>query len=171
MDGATHGSTLTPPRCSLMRQGTGERDLRVARRDALVTNTQQDASISECLKHELYQQFVRKKQKVPFVKIWAPIHRNVVLEACMVAANMLWGTIFARLLHHLFELQEARGCTTLMHPETRLVKCIFVGAKEEVDVFCVCGICGTKHGMRRWVLVKLETVQGWPTLGSKVVTH
>ena len=29
-----------------------------------------------------------------------------------------------------------------MHTETRFVKCTFVGAKEEVDVFCVRGTCG-----------------------------
>ena len=85
----------------------------------------------------------------------------------MVAANLLWRTIFARLLHHLFELQEASGRTILMHRETRCVKCIFVDAKEEVDVFCVCGTCGTKRGMRRWVSTELETMQGWPTLGLK----
>ena len=85
----------------------------------------------------------------------------------MVAANVLWRTIFARLLHHLFELQEAGGCTILMHTDTRSVKCTFVGAKEEVDVFCVCGSCGTKRGMRRWVSANLETIQGWPTLGLK----
>ena len=69
----------------------------------------------------------------------------------MVAANVLWRTIFARLLHYLFELQEAGGCTTLMHTKTCSVKCTFVGAKEEVDVFCLYGTCGTKRGMWRWV--------------------
>ena len=85
----------------------------------------------------------------------------------MVAANVLWRTIFARLLHHFFELQQAGGCTILMHTETRSVKCTFVGAKEEVDVSCVCGTCGTKRGMRRWVPAELEIIQGWPTLGLK----
>ena len=57
----------------------------------------------------------------------------------MVAANVLWQTIVARLLRHLFELQQAGGFTTLMHTETRSVKCTFVGAKEEVDVFACVG--------------------------------
>ena len=55
----------------------------------------------------------------------------------MVAANVLWRTIFACLLHHLFELREAGGCTILMHTGTHSVKCTFVGAKEAVDVFCM----------------------------------
>ena len=85
----------------------------------------------------------------------------------MVAANVLWWTIFARLWHHLFELQEASGCTILTHTKTHSVKCTFVGAKEEVDVFCVCGTYGTKCGMRRWVLAELDSIQGWPTLVLK----
>ena len=85
----------------------------------------------------------------------------------MVVANVLWRTIFAQLLHHLFDLQEAGGCTILLHTETCSVKCTFVGAKEEVDAFCVCGTCCTKRGMRRWVLAELETIQGWPTLRLK----
>ena len=52
-----------------------------------------------------------------------------------------------------------------MHTQIRFVKCTFVGAKEEVDVFCVCGTCGTNRGMRRWVPADLESIQGWPTLG------
>ena len=77
----------------------------------------------------------------------------------MVAANVPWHTIFVRLLHHLFELQEAGGCTILMRTDTRSIKCTFVGAREEVVVFCVCGSCGAKRGMRRWVLAELETIQ------------
>ena len=123
--------------------------LRVAKNDVPVTSTQQDGSISKTLKHELHQKFVRTKQKVPSAKIWAPVHRNVVLEACLVAANMLWHTIFPCLLHHLFELQEAGGCTILMQTENHSGKCTFVGAKEEVDAFCVCGTCGKMRGMRR----------------------
>ena len=86
----------------------------------------------------------------------------------MVAANVLWRTIFARLLHHLFELQEAGGCSILMHTKTRSMKCTFVGAKKEVDVFCVCGSCGKKRGMQGSVSAKLETIQGEPTLGFVV---
>ena len=151
----------------LFSDEAGERDLRVAKRYAHVTSTQHDASISETLRHELYRKFVCKKQKVSSAKIGTFVHRNVVLEACMVAANVLWRTIFARLLHHLFELQEASGCTILMHTYTRSIKCTFVDAKEEVGVFCVCGSCGTKRGLRRLVSAKLETIQGWPTLGLK----
>ena len=81
----------------------------------------------------------------------------------MVAANVLWRTIFARLLHHLFELQEARGCTILMHTETCSVKCAFLGAKEEVDVFRLWDLwhkmCHADMG-----IAELESIQGWPTL-------
>ena len=71
----------------------GERDLRVAKRYAPVTSTRQDASISESLKHELYQKFVQKKKKIPCAKIWAPVQRNVVLEVhgccqCRVACGL-----------------------------------------------------------------------------------
>ena len=44
----------TPMLCS---DEAGERHLRVAKRQAPVTSIQQDASISETLKHELYQKF------------------------------------------------------------------------------------------------------------------
>ena len=131
-----------------------ERDLRVTRRNTHVNSTQQDASISEALKHQLYQKFLHKNQKFPSAKIWAPVHRNAVLEGCMVAANVLWRTIFARLLHHLFELQEASGCTMLMDTEPCSVKCSFVGVKEDVDVFRVCGTCSTKFGMQSWMSVE-----------------
>ena len=151
----------------LFSDEAGERDSRVANRYPPVTSTRQDASISQILKHELYQKFVRAKQKVPSAKIWAPVYRNVVLEACMVTSNVLWRTIFVRLLHHLFELQEACRRTILMHTDTRSVNCTFVGAKEEMDVFCVCGSSGAKRGMRRWVSAELETIQGWPALGLK----
>ena len=48
----------------------------------------------------------------------------------MVAANVLWCTIFVRLLHHLFGMQEVDGRTILMHTDTRSLKCTFVGAKK-----------------------------------------
>ena len=67
-----------------------ERDLRVAKRYAPVTSSRQEANISESLKHELYAKFSRQKKKVPTAKIWAPVHRKIVLDACMVAANTLW---------------------------------------------------------------------------------
>ena len=148
MQGWSH-TWFNPHTPVLFSNEAGKRDLRVAKRYTLVTSTQQDGCISETLKHELHQKFMRKKQKVPSAKIWALVHRNVVLEACMVAANVVWRTIFARLLHHLFELQGVGDCTILMHTETCYVKCTFVGTKEEVDVFCVCGTCGTKCGMQR----------------------
>ena len=71
-----------------------------------VTSTRQDASISESLKHELNQKFVQKKKKIPCAKIWAPVQRNVVLEACMVAANAVWHVVFQRLLEHLLHFQD-----------------------------------------------------------------
>ena len=104
----------------------GERDLRVAKRYAPVTSTRQDASISESLKHELYEKFLRKKKKIPPTKISALVHRNLVLEPCMVVANALWQTIFQRLLRHLMTCQEAGDCKLYMHPvATNSVKCTF----------------------------------------------
>ena len=38
-----------------------------------------------------------------------------------MAANVLWRTILAGLLHHLFELQEAGVCSILMHTELALL--------------------------------------------------
>ena len=86
MHGWSH-TWFNPRTPMLYSDEAGERDLRVAKRYAPVTSTRQDASISESLKHELYQKFVQKKKKIPCAKIWAPVQRNVVLEACMVAAN------------------------------------------------------------------------------------
>ena len=86
----------------------------------------------------------------------------------MMAANVLQPTIFARWLHHFFKLQETGGCMVVMHTETRSVKCTFVGAKEEVDVFSVSGPCGTKRCIRGGGgSAKLETIQRWPTLALK----
>ena len=111
----------------------GEPDLRVAKRYAPVTSTRQDASIRGSLKHELYKKFLRKKKNIPTPKIWAPLHQNLVLEACMVAANALWQTVFER-LWHLMTCQEAGGCKLYMHPATKSVKCTFPGAEPETDV-------------------------------------
>ena len=119
-----------------------ERDLRVAKRYARVTSTRQDASISESLKHELCGKFLRKKKEVPGAKLWAPVHRNLVLEACMVAANALWQTVLQRLLRHLMTCQEAGGCKLYMHPATNAGKCTFPSAEPESDVVCVCGSGG-----------------------------
>ena len=166
MHGWSH-TWFNPRTPMLFSDEAGERVLRVAKGYAHVTSAQQGAGISETFKHEVYQKFMCKKQKVPFAKFWAPVHRNLVLEPCMVAANLLWRTIFVRLLHHLFELQEAGGCTILMCTDTRSVKCTFVRAKQEVDVFCACGSCGAKRAMRRWVSAELEIIQAWPTLGLK----
>ena len=49
----------------------------MAKRYAPVSGTRQDASISEILKHELYEKFLRKKKNVTTTKIWAPVHRNL----------------------------------------------------------------------------------------------
>ena len=145
----------------------GERDLRVAKRYAPVTSTRQDSSISESLKHEPYDKFLRKKKKIPTAKTWAPVHRNLVLEACMVAANALWQTVFRRLLWHLMTCQEAGGCKLYMHLATNSVKCTFPGAEPETDVVCVCGSCGSKRGIRQWVPLGVEAVQSLPTMPLK----
>ena len=126
MGGPTLGLTRRPP--MLYSDEVGERDLQVAKRYAPVTSTRQDASISGSLKHELYEKFLRKKKKIPTAKIWAPVHRNLVLEACMVAANAMWQAVFRRLLQHLMTCQEASGCKLNMHLATNLVKCTFPSA-------------------------------------------
>ena len=70
----------------------------------------------------------------------------------MVAANALWQTVFQRMLRHLMTCQEAGGCKLCMHPATISVKCTFPSARPESDVVCVCGSCGSKRGIRHWVL-------------------
>ena len=110
MHGWSH-TWFNPRTPMLYSDEAGERDLRVAKRYAPVLSTRQDASISESLKHELYQKFVQKKKKIPCAKIWAPVQRNVVLEACMVAANAVWHVVFQRLLEHLLHFQDGGGCS------------------------------------------------------------
>ena len=166
MHGWSH-TWFNPRTPMLYSDEAGERDLRVAKRYAPVTSTRQDASISESLKHELYQKFVQKKKKIPCAKIWAPVQRNVVLEACMVAANAVWHVVFQRLLEHLLHFQDGGGCSLYMHPDTRSVKCAFPGANPESDVVCVCGTCGSKRGVRQWVPLDREAVCKWPKLGLK----
>ena len=61
----------------------------MAKRYAL-TSTRKDASIGESLKHELSETFLCKKKKILSDKISARVHWNLVLEACMVAANAMW---------------------------------------------------------------------------------
>ena len=165
-----HGRSHTwfnPRTPVLYSHEAGERDLRVAKRYAPATSTRQDASISESLKHEPYEKFLRKKKKIPTAKNWAPVHRNLVLEACMVAGNALWQTVFQRLLRHLMTCQEAGGCKSYMHPATNSVKCTFPSAEPESDVVCVCGSCGSKCGIRQWVPLEVEAVQSWPTMALK----
>ena len=145
----------------------GKRDLTVAKRYAAVISTRQVASISESLKHELYQKFVQKKKKIPCAKIWAPMQRNVVLEACMLAANAVWHVVFQRLLEHLLHFQDGGGCSLYLHQDTCSVKCTFPGAIPESDVVCVCGTCGSKRGVRQWVPLDKEAVCKWPKLGLK----
>ena len=145
----------------------GERDLRVAKIYAPVTSTRQHAGISESLKHELYEKFLRKKTKIPTAKIWAPVHQHLVLEACMVAANALWQTVFQRPLWHMMTCQEAGGYKLCMHRATNSVKCTFPSVKPESDAVCVCGSCGSKRGIRQWVLLEVEAVQSWPTMALK----
>ena len=162
MGGPILGLTRVPP-CYVYDEA-GELDLRVAKRYAHVTSTRQDASIIESLKHELYEKFLRKKNKTPTVKIFAPVHWNLVLEVCMVVANALWQTVFQRLLRHLMTCQQAGGCKLYMHPATNLVKCTFPRAELGSDVVCVCGSGGSKRGIRQWVPLEVEAVQSWSTL-------
>ena len=51
----------------------GESDLRPAKRYAPVTDTRQDATMSESLKRYLYHKFLRKKKRIPSAKIWIPL--------------------------------------------------------------------------------------------------
>ena len=120
----------------------GERDPQVAKRYAPVTSSRQDTSISESLTHELYENILSKKKKIPNAKIWAPIDGNLVLQACMVAANEIWHTVFQRLLRRFMTCHEACGRTLCMHPATNLVKCIFFDARAENNLVCVCATCG-----------------------------
>ena len=64
MHGWSH-TWFNPRTPMLYSDEAGERDLRVAKRYGPVTSTRQDASISESLKHELYQKFVQKKKEDP----------------------------------------------------------------------------------------------------------
>ena len=137
MHGWSH--TWFDPRTPMLYSDeAGEQDVRVAKRYTPVTSTRQDASISERLKHELYEKFLRKIKKIPTAKIWPPFHRILVLEACMGAANALWQTVFQRLLRHLMTCQKVSGCKLCMHPATNSVKCTFPSAEAESDVVCVC---------------------------------
>ena len=65
---------------------------------------------TDSLKHEPYKKFLRQKKKIPTAKISAPVHRNLVLEACMVATYAMWQTVLWRLLRHLMTCQEPGGC-------------------------------------------------------------
>ena len=56
MHGWSH-TWFNPRTPMLYSDEAGERDLRVAKRFAPVTSTRQDASISESLKHELYENY------------------------------------------------------------------------------------------------------------------
>ena len=163
MHGWSH-TWFNPRTPMLYSDEAGERDLQVAKRYAPVTTTREDASISENLKHELYEKFLRKKKKITTAKIGAPVHWNLVLEACMVAANAFWQTAFQRLLRHLMTCQEAGGCKLYMHPAANSVKCTFPSAETESDVVCVCGSCGSKCGIHQLVPLEVEAVQSWPTM-------
>ena len=71
MHGWSH-TWFNPRAPMLYSDEAGERDLWVAKRYAPGTSTRQDASISESLKHELYEKFLRKKKKIPTTKILGP---------------------------------------------------------------------------------------------------
>ena len=163
MHGWSH-TWFNPRTPMLYSDEAGERDPRVAKRYCPVTSTRQDASISESLKHELYQKFVQKKRNIPYAKISAPVQRNVVLEACMVAAHAVWHAADQRLLEHLLRFQEGRGCSLNVHPDIRSVKCTFLGANPESDVVCVYGTCGSTRGVRQWVPLDREAMCRGPNL-------
>ena len=93
MHGWSH--TWFDPRTRMLYSDeAGEQAFRVAERCALVTSFRQDASSRESVQHELFDKFLRKKEKILAAKIWAPIHRNVVFEACTLAANAMWKAFF-----------------------------------------------------------------------------
>ena len=79
MHGRSH-TWFNPRTPMLYSDEAGERDLRVAKRYAPVTSTRQDASISESLKHELYQKFVRKKRRSPVPKFGRPCNETWFLR-------------------------------------------------------------------------------------------
>ena len=64
MRGWSH-TWFNPRTPMLYSDEAGKRDLRVAKRFVLVSSTRQDGSISESLKHELYDKFLRKKKQDP----------------------------------------------------------------------------------------------------------
>ena len=67
MHGWSH--TWFNPRTPMLHSdAAGERDLRVAKRYAPVTSTRRDASISELLKHELYEKLCVTKRRSPLPK-------------------------------------------------------------------------------------------------------
>ena len=100
MHGWSH-TWLNPQTPVLYSDEARGRHLWVAKRFAPITSARQDACIRESLEHERYNKFVQKEKKIRAAKIWAPLHRNVVFEACMVAANATWQAGFPRLVHHL----------------------------------------------------------------------
>ena len=73
----------------------------------------------------------RDPQQIPTAKFWGPVHRNLILQACMVAANTLWQTIFIRLLRHLLSCPETGGCKLYMPRAANSVKCTFSNAESE----------------------------------------
>ena len=163
MHGWSH-TWFNPRTPMLYSDEVGERDLRVAKRYAPVTSTRHDDSIGESLKHERYEKFLRKKKKIPTAKILAPVHWSLVLEACMVAANALWHTVFQGLLRQLMTCQEAGGCKLYTHSASISVKCTSPSAEPETDV---CGSCGAKRGIHQWVPLQVEAAQSWPTMALK----
>ena len=85
----------------------------------------------------------------------------------MLAANAMWHVLWQRLLQQLLDLQSAGGCAIFMHLETNFVKCTFAAAKLEIDVVCVCGVCGSKHGTQKWLPIQVETICSLPMVGLK----
>ena len=81
---------------------------------------------------------LRKRKKIPFAKIWAPKHCDIVVEACMVATNTMWQPVFQCLLRHLLDLQEAGSCVYAL--VSNFVKCTSVGAKYKIEVVSMWGV-------------------------------
>ena len=163
--GLTHVWDLPrlPPVCS---DEGGEAGLRIPKRFAPVTNTQNLASIEETLQHELYVKFVANLKKRSKVHMWHPTVRPIVLEQCVVLANAQWREGLLRVLRVWV---DTPGCLVGMHAGTQSLKLASpdVAAGVPNDVYCICGTCGArqKDVLRNgWVPVCLNEVEGWQLL-------
>ena len=163
--GLTHvwDSPRLPPVCS---DEGGEAGLRIPKRFAPVTNTQNLASIEETLQHELYVKFVGSVKKRSKVHMWHPTVRPIVLEQCVVLASAQWRE---GLLCILRAWVATPGCLVGMHVGTQSLKLASADVAPGVpnDVYCICGTCGArqKDVLRNgWVPLCLNEVEGWQLL-------